>query len=229
MSNIGIPTFLAIAWAFSSVPAAYSQHVDNGQASVPIKQQVDAVVSHLDGAMDTSAQANAKPNASNVRITTCKVKVQDAGVFNRPDAVFLYQEQALSQRLTSPYRQRFLRIAPVVGSLIESAVFKPPTPSAWVGLCAKPELERVVNSSDLGVSSCSVFLQRSGKNYIGETPPRGCPSDYKGAVRITNRIILHQAGMDTLDRGFNAAGNQIWGAKDKPYQFRWIDSMKGKR
>ena len=116
MSNISIPTFLAIAWAFTAVPAAYSQHVGNVQASIPIKQQVDEVVSHLDGAMDTSTQAKAKPNAPNVRITTCKVKMQDAGVFNRPDAVFLYQEQALSQRLTSPYRQRFLRIAPVVGS-----------------------------------------------------------------------------------------------------------------
>ena len=226
MSNISIPTFLAIAWTFTAVPAAYSQHVGN-EVSVPIKQQVDEVVSHLDGAMDTSAQAKAKPNAPNVRITTCKVKVQDAGVFSRPDAVFLYQEQALSQRLTSPYRQRFLRIAPVVGSQkVASAVFKPPTPSAWVGLCAKPEVERVVNSSDIGVSSCSVFLQRSGENYIGETPPRGCPSDYKGAVRITNQIVLHQAGMDTLDRGFDAAGNQIWGAKEEPYQFRWIDTVK---
>ncbi len=70
MSNISILTLLAIAWAFTSVPVAYSQHVGN-EASVPIKQQVDEVVSHLDGAMDTSAQAKAKPNAPNVRITTC--------------------------------------------------------------------------------------------------------------------------------------------------------------
>jgi hypothetical protein len=100
--------------------------------------------------------------------------------FNLPsDAVFLIKNKHFHNGLLVLIDRRFLRIAPVVGSLIESAVFKPPTPSAWVGLCAKPEVERVVNSSDIGVSSCSVFLQRSGENYIGETPPRGCPSDYK--------------------------------------------------
>jgi len=58
---------------------------------------------------------------------------------------------------------------------------------------------------------------------MGETSAGGCPSDYKGAVRITNQV-LHEAGMNTWDRGFDATGNQVWGAKDKPYQF-WIDSL----
>jgi len=31
--------------------------------------------------------------------------------------------------------------------------------------------------------------------------------------------------MNTWDRGFDATGNQVWGAKDKPYQFRRIDSL----
>lgn len=229
MNNTSIPTFLALTWAIASVTAVDALPAGNVQTLIPIEQQVQEVVSHLDGAMDTSAQALANPKAPNVRITTCIVQVEDAGVFNRSDAVFMYQEQALSQELSSPYRQRFLRIAPVFGSLIESAVFKPPTGSAWVGLCAKPESERVVKRSDLGVANCSVFLQRSGENYIGETPNGGCPSNFKGAARITNRIVLHQTGMDTLDRGFDAAGNQIWGAKEEPYQFRWIDRMKGKR
>lgn len=226
MNNTRIPTFLAIAWAFTS-GTAYASPAGKVQASVPIEQQVEQVVSHLDGAMDTSAQANANPKAPNVRITTCKVKVENAGSLNRPQAVFLYQEQALSQRLSSPYRQRFLRIAPNADkSGVESAVFKPPTPKAWIGLCGKPEAERVVQPREIGESSCSVFLQRTGKNYVGETRAGGCPSDYKGAVRITNRIVLHEAGMDTLDRGFDAAGNQIWGAKDEPYKFRWIESAK---
>lgn len=108
-------------------------------------------------------------------------------------------------------------------------MFKAPTPKAWIGLCGKPEAERVVQRSDIGASNCSVFLQRSGENYMGETSAGGCPSDYKGAVRITNRILLHEAGMNTWDRGFDATGNQVWGAKDKPYQFRWIDSLRSAR
>jgi hypothetical protein len=227
MSNTSIRALLTIACVFVSGTAAYADQPNNIQKPVPLERQVEEVVSHLVGAMDTSGQANANPDAPNVRITTCKIRVEDATSLNRSQAVFLYQEQALSQRLSQPYRQRFLRIAPSANSLgVESAVFKPPTPKAWIGLCGKPEAERVIQSSDIGVSNCSVFLQRSRENYIGETVAGGCPSDYKGAVRIKNRIVLHQAGMDTWDRGFNANGNQVWGAKDKPYQFRWIDSLK---
>src|ERR671933_897144 len=86
--------------------------------SVPMEQQVQDVVSHLEGVMDTSAQAAANPGAPNVRMTTCKVKVTNADPsLIRQPSVFLYQEQALSQNLGSPYRQRFLRIAPSLDEL----------------------------------------------------------------------------------------------------------------
>lgn len=195
--------------------------------SVPIKQQVKEVVAHLVGVMDTSAQAKATPGAPNVRMTTCQVQVQNAADINRPSAVFLYQEQALTKQLAKPYRQRFLQIAPTKDNLqVESAAFRPPTPKAWIGLCSKPQQERILQRQDLGKFTCSVFLQRNGKNYVGETAPNGCPSNFRGAARITNRIILHQTGMDTLDRGYDPTGKQIWGAKERPYQFRWLNVVK---
>lgn len=220
MSNNNIQALVAFACIFAS-GTAYAGESD---IQIALQHQIEEVVSHLEGAMDTSAQARANPKALDVRITTCKVNVDDTAL-NRPQ-IFLYQEQALSQRLSQPYRQRFLRIAPGINNFgVESAVFKPPTPKAWVGLCGKPETERVVQPKDLGQSNCSVALQRSGETYIGETVAGGCPSSYKGAVRITNRIILHQAGMDTWDRGFDATGTQVWGAKDRPYQFRRISNF----
>lgn len=222
MSKTKITICLAFACAFTSGTATYAE------TAVPIDQQVKEVVSHINGAMDTSAQANANPKAPNVRITACKVRVEETGSLNSPQA-FLYQEQALSRKLNQPYRQRFLRIAPSADRRsVESTVFKPATPAAWTGLCGKPEAERVVKISDIGKSTCSVFLQHQGDKYVGDTKAGGCPSDYKGAVRITNHIVLHQAGMDTLDRGFDAAGKQVWGAKEEPYQFRWIDSSSRK-
>ncbi len=220
--------YVTCASAIAFGTAALADTADR-YTSIPIEQQVQEVVSHLNGAMDTSAQASANPKAPNVRITTCKVKVEDAAALNRPQE-FLYQEQALSRKLTQPYRQRFLRIAPSADKRsVESAVFKPPTPAAWTGLCGKPEAERIVKISDIGESKCSVFLQRQSENYVGDTKAGGCPSDYKGAVRITNHIVLHQAGMDTLDRGFDAAGIQLWGAKTNPYQFRWVNSATRNR
>lgn len=175
--------------------------------------------------MDTSAQAAANPQAPNVRITTCRVQVAntDTSLNSRP-SVFLYQEQALSKSLNSPYRQRFLQITPSPDAQrVESIAFRPPTPQTWIGLCSQPDAKRVIQQSDLGESSCRVILQPEGENYLGETPPSGCPTNVRGAVKITNTILLHPAGMDTQDRGFDAAGNLLWGAKEQPYQFRWVE------
>ena len=226
MSSIGnslVKKSLKTAFAFASLLVIASP-VQAVPESVPIEKQVKDVVSHLVGVMDTSAQAAATPNAPNVRMTTCQVTVENADALNTAPTVFLYQEQALSQKLTAPYRQRFLQISPSTdGQTVESMAFKPPTPETLIGLCDRPEAKRVVQQSQLGERACSVFLKPSGENYVGETPPEGCPTNVRGAVRITNTIVLHKAGMDTLDRGFDAAGNRVWGAKDQPYQFRWIN------
>jgi hypothetical protein len=154
---------------------------------IPIEQQVQDVVSHLVGVMDTSAQAAATPGAPNVRMTTCQVSVENADASLNPrSSVFLYQEQALSESLNSPYRQRFLRIAASTGGeSVESLAFKPPTPEALIGLCNQPEAKRVVQQSDIGEAACSVFLKPEGENYIGETPAEGCATNVRGAVRIT--------------------------------------------
>ncbi len=129
----------------------------------------------------------------------------------------------MSEKLNSPYRQRFLQITPTHDAQkVESIAFRPPTTATFIGLCNQAELMRVVKRSDIGESSCRVILQPEGKDYKGETPPEGCPTKVRGAVKITNTILLHQTGMDTQDRGFDAAGNLVWGAKERPYQFRWV-------
>jgi hypothetical protein len=69
-----------------------------------------------------------------------------------------------------------------------------------IGLCNQPEAKRVIRQSDIGEVTCSVFLKPEGENYVGQTPTAGCPTNVRGAVRITNTILLHQAGMDTQDR-----------------------------
>jgi hypothetical protein len=193
--------------------------------SVSIEQQVQDVVSHLVGVMDTSAQAAANPGAANVRMTTCKVTVENADMSrNSRPSVVLYQEQALSQRLSTPYRQRFLQITSSSdGRSVESKAFRPPTPEKLIGLCDRAEAQRIIRQSDLGQYTCSVLLKPVGETYVGQTPAKGCPTNFRGAVRITNTITLHKTGMDTQDRGFDADGKLVWGAKEQSYQFRWID------
>jgi hypothetical protein len=191
---------------------------------VSVNEQVASVVSHLVGVMDTSAQATANPKAPSVRMTTCKIQVEDSLNSNSASpSVYLYQEQALTEKLNQPYRQRFLQIQPSRDrETVESKSFKPQRSESVVGLCNKPKEERTVKLSELGESVCSVFLKPTQTGFVGETPSQGCPAKVRGAVKITNRIVLRPEGMDTWDRGYDVNGNQVWGAQDNSYQFRWI-------
>jgi hypothetical protein len=189
------------------------------QPPVPIAQQVNEVADYLVGAMDTSAQAIANPNAPNVRMTTCDIRVD-----NPPnDARFLYQEQALSDKLSQPYRQRFLQITPSAdGTQVESIAFKPENPELWIGLCDRRDRE--IPPNQFGEAVCRVFLRPDGDGYAGNTPEEGCPTNFRGAVRITNTVILRRSAMETWDRGFDADGKQVWGAREDSYQFRDIET-----
>ncbi|MEO1403883.1 MAG: chromophore lyase CpcT/CpeT [Cyanobacteria bacterium J06635_1] len=179
---------------------------------------VDTVAEHLEGVMDTSAQAAADPDFVSVQMTTCRISVSEPAA----DSVYLYQEQALSNSLDAPYRQRFLQIAPGDGQRIESRTLKPDAPEQWEGFCDRAPTERLVPIDSLGEQVCTVALRPSPLGMVGSTPNGGCPASVRGAVSITNVVVLHADGMDTWDRGFDAAGNQVWGAQDEPYQYRWL-------
>jgi CpeT/CpcT family (DUF1001) len=204
---------------YTVVAVAQNQSVYN-------QQQVEEVAQRLEGIMDTSARARVNPKAANVRMTACRISVNDnnsieANKSNKP--IFLYQEQALSSELNKPYRQRFLEISLVNNSrTVRSLSYKPADLNSVINFCNKSAAERVVNKSELGNAICSVYLTRSGENYIGVTPKQGCPANVRGAVTITNTVVLSEKGMNTWDRGFDANGKQVWGAKAESYEFRKI-------
>ncbi|MEA5466369.1 chromophore lyase CpcT/CpeT [Leptothoe sp. PORK10 BA2] len=213
--------------------------VSNAQsAPQPLSQQhVDAVVGHLTRTMDTTAQAERNPRYVGVQLTTCPIQITGPAA---SEGVYLYQEQALSESLNSPYRQRFLHIVlSADATRIESRTFKPPRPEEWAGLCeqsgptqseptqseptqSEPTFVATVEAIELGNLVCTVSLRPSVLGYVGSTPEEGCPVDLRGAVRLTNTIVLHQDGMDSWDRGFDENGIQVWGARAEPYQYRWL-------
>jgi CpeT/CpcT family (DUF1001) len=221
-----VPLLVGLSWVLTvglaqAQPDRDAPAKENRHSTLSLQQQIEEVATLLEGKMDTSAQAIANPKAPNVRMTTCRVQVRDTKL--KDQAIFLYQEQALTQDLTKPYRQRFLKILSNRSSQsVESLSFKPDDPSAWSGFCGKPALERILSVQDLGSPVCSVFLKRSPAGYVGNTPGNGCPANVRGAVRITNQVELSPAGMNTWDRGFNAEGEQVWGAKSESYQYRRI-------
>lgn len=190
---------------------------ESHEPPLPLEQQVHEIADHLIGVMDTSAQAQVEANRVSVQMTTCEVTVLGVDSSN---SVFLYQEQALLDRVDQPYRQRFLQITPGP-TRAESRTYKPSDVEPWVGWCTLPRAERQVTVTDLGEQVCEIALRPSVLGYVGSTSLAGCPTTVRGAVRITNVVVLHDQGMDTWDRGFDRDGNRVWGAEDEPYRYRW--------
>ena len=188
------------------------------QAQTLGPQHVKAVAAHLSRPMTTAEQAAHNPRYVAIRMTTCSVTVPDGD----PESIYLYQEQALAEQTERPYRQRFLEIRlSQNGRRVESRTFKPANPAPWTGLCQQSEPSTA--GRPLGPEVCVVSLRPSALGYVGSTPAAGCPVNLRGAVRLTNTVVLHQDGMDTWDRGFSAEGFQVWGAYAEPYQYRWLD------
>jgi hypothetical protein len=185
--------------------------------SLPLNPQVQGVANHLIGVMDTTQQAQTNPRIAKVQMTTCAVDFSP-----KQDNIYLYQEQAIIDRLNQPYRQRILVIQPSPdNSTVESKAYKLNNAANFINFCNKDLTERRLSVSDLAESVCTVLLKPIAGGYQGETPPQGCPTNARGAVKITNTIILHCQGMDTSDRGYDSLGRQVWGAQDNFYQFRW--------
>ncbi len=214
-----IPT-LAISLISFPLPPAIAQDTTLRQRL----QQVNEVAAMLEGVMDTTAQARTNPKAPSVQMTTCRVTVESAALdrFKLPPAtILLYQEQALTTKLTEPYRQRLLAIAPYAPETpVASVSFRFQQPAQLAGFCNLAIGQRRLPLTAIGDAVCTVYLQKTKTGYRGETPAQGCPANVRGAVRITNAIELTPAGMNTWDRGFNADGKQVWGAQAESYQFR---------
>lgn len=159
-----------------------------------------------------------------IQMSSCEVRWEPAPLSSGEAVVYLYQEQARRDRLDQPYRQRLLKISANTSETVISDSFRFVTPEQWIGLCRDQNRDRTLSPSDLHPAHCRVTLRQAGHAFVGATPEPGCPSQYRGAAFVHNRIILKSDGMETYDQGLDADGNRVWGADGEPYVFRKVIS-----
>ena len=134
-----------------------------------------------------------------------------------PDA--LYIEQATIARPQSPYRQRVYLLRRD-GDTYVSEVWTLRDPARFVNAHAKPELLAAITTADIEhKDGCDVVLRWDGERFIGGTVGTGCESTMGGAAYATADVTVHANGFSSLDRGYNAAGEQVWGAEKLAYEF----------
>ena len=146
-----------------------------------------------------------------------------------PEEHWLYVEQSIAGHEDAPYRQRLYRLTRADAGLYESAVFTLPDPERFVG--ASPAEFRNLSPEDVEPrTGCSAFLTRAGaRSFRGGTRGEGCASDLRGARYAVSSVSLDEKGMTSWDRGFDAAGKQVWGAVKGGYVFDRLTPLPAKR
>ncbi|HPC81823.1 MAG TPA: chromophore lyase CpcT/CpeT [Thermoanaerobaculaceae bacterium] len=175
---------------------------------------------HMSGSFSSQAQAERDPDFRDIRLHMVRLWPEER------EAVWLYVEQAAATSLEQPYRQRVYRVAHLGGDLFESRVYEFPDPlrlaGAWKDRARLAQLDRAQFEDRQG---CAILLRRlPDGSFAGSTLGRLCVSTHRGASYATSEVTITPTRLVSWDRGFDAAGKQVWGAEKGGYEFDKLES-----
>jgi len=138
------------------------------------------------------------------------------------EELWFYVEQAMSEKIEKPYRQRVYNIIRISDNVFESKVFELNDHDNYINEWKKETpLEDLVPEDLLIKEGCSVFLNLLGDDsFSGKTEGENCPSDIRGAKFMTSEVTISSDSFISWDRGFDKDGKQVWGAVKGPYIFK---------
>jgi CpeT protein len=184
----------------------------------PQQSELGTLVDYMTGTFSTSEQAQSDTNYYD--ITLHQVHIWK----DRTDGYWLYVEQASSDRVEQPYRQRVYHLAQISDSTYQSTVYALQNPEKYIGDWSKEN-----PLADMGPESlserdgCAVILQKYGADtFVGSTESLRCDSNLRGAAYATSIVLITPTQMYSWDRGFDINGNQVWGSRDGGYIFKKI-------
>lgn len=206
----------ALATASILVALALSGCASSGAKS-EARKRVDTLASWMAGTYTSEAQASTDPdNFFNVRLIMVPIWTE------RSDGRWLYVEQAMSTALDKPYRQRIYQVT-AQGQGFESTVYTlPGSPLDYAGAWQDPSRFDALSPQMLTErEGCEIILtwDEASQSFKGSTIAQNCPSDLRGSTYATSEVTITATSLNSWDRGFDAAGNQVWGATKGGYQF----------
>ncbi|MEI7657832.1 MAG: CpcT/CpeT family chromophore lyase [Phycisphaerae bacterium] len=187
--------------------------------------EAKAIGAMLAGGWKTKAPAQANGGGAATDIVLGIAPVYVIGMNNA-----IYVEMARADGLNRPYRHLIWRLSKVKGVWhLQSHEFrrsKGLIPSTY-GLWTTPSAFPIFNADDL-VATMDIPLKADGGKYSGMTPV-GYATSVGGAVEMTSAITFAADRIEVADRGFDAAGKQVWGpAEGQSYVFDKADlGIKG--
>jgi CpeT protein len=203
--------------ACAAGPLTTADGDEPADAAAQVAQAAAQATTLLTGRFDSSAQAASDSRYFPVQLRTCALDVPALG------AHVLYVEQAMLSSVDQPYRQRVYAVAERNDGAVVSTVYELLQPERFVGFCDLGATDQqgimpVVDDIAL-LPGCAVILTATDDGFAGSTDGKACENDFQGATYATSEVTLTDAGIESWDRGYDAADVQVWGATAGAYRF----------
>jgi hypothetical protein len=167
-----------------------------------------------------SSEVQAKQDASYDAITW---HVAEIWADDEPAERWLYTESWMAQA-PAPYMQRVTRLRAEPDGTISTRRYTLPEAARFVGAWQQPARIAALKPGDLNeLVGCDTVVTRAGAGrFEGTTVGNRCRNSYKGASYAMSQSVLTVGEMVNWDRGFNAAGELVWGPAAGGYRFRRV-------
>ena len=144
---------------------------------------------------------------------------------DRSDGPWLYLEQALADAPAHPYRQLVYQLASRADDTLTVHVFELPDPIAATGAWKDSSLlSKLAPANLVPREGCTLVLRlQPGGTFKGGTEGTGCASTLRGASYSTVETVISNLQIVTWERGYNAAGTQVWGSIHGGYVFKRVE------
>jgi hypothetical protein len=177
-------------------------------------RSLEALATNMVGSYSSAAQSAEDSTYLNIELEMVRIWPK------RKDGVWLYVEQAPATSKEKPYRQRVYHVQEVNDSTFTSDILAIKSGDALFGAYRGPLLlEQLRMDSRDVLNGCTITLHRQGKNYVGSTEGRKCSNAWGKATYATSEVTILPGLMVSWDRGYNDAGEQVWGAEKGGYRF----------
>jgi len=129
----------------------------------------------------------------------------------------------------SPYMQRITRLRAGPDGTVTATRYVLPDAARYAGAWRDPSrFADLMPAALVELAGCDLTIARveSGR-FEGATLGNRCRNSYKGASYATSQSTLTADEMVNWDRGFDAAGNLVWGPPAGPYRLQRVVGQRG--
>lgn len=178
------------------------------------KASLDLLARYMLGSFSSAEQAEADTNYFNIELEMARIWRP------RTDGVWIYVEQARADAKHQPYRQRVYRLQQVDDSTFTSTVYALDSAEWYVGGYKLTKLlDRTAPEKLVLLEGCALTLHHRNGAFVGATDARACRNNWGKAAYATSEVTVKGDRLISWDRGYNEAGEQVWGATGGGYIF----------